>query len=163
MKNFALIGAAGYIAQRHTRAIKDTGNILVTALDKSDSVGIIDPYFPDSAFFTEFERFDRHAEKLRPAKDGRAIDYVAICSPNYLHDAHIRFALRVGADAICEKQLVINPWNIEPLDEIEAETGQRICCILKYRLPPSIIALKQHVEQEEGVTRHVVDFPAITP
>ena len=161
MKNFALIGAAGYIAPRHMRAIKDTGNNLVAGLDKSDSVGVIDSYFPESAFFTEFERFDRHVEKLRREKRG-PIDYVSICSPNYLHDSHIRFALRVGADAIFEKPLVINPWNIEPLADLETETGKRICCILQLRLHPSIIALKERIEQEEGITKHDVDLTYIT-
>ena len=118
MKNFALIGAAGYIAPRHLKAIKDNGHRLVAALDPSDSVGIIDSYFPDADFFTEFERFDRHIEKLRREKSDRRVDYVSIASPNYLHDAHIRFALRVGADAICEKPLVLNPWNIDALREL---------------------------------------------
>src|SRR3989344_6857949 len=110
-KNFAIIGCGGYIAPRHLQAIKDTGNVVVAAMDKSDSVGILDKYFPDVHFFTEFERFDRHAEMLR--RNGKGIEVVSICSPNYLHDAHIRFAFRIGADAICEKLLAINPWNLE--------------------------------------------------
>ena len=124
MKRFALTGAAGYIAPRHMRAIKDTGNELVAALDKNDSVGIIDSYFPDSRFFTEFERFDRHIEKLKRSE--QPIDYLSICSPNYLHDAHCRMGLRSGADVICEKPLVLNPWNIDALQEIEEETGGKI-------------------------------------
>ena len=146
MKNFALIGAAGYIAPRHMRAIKDTGNNLVAALDKCDSVGIIDSYFPEADFFVEFERFDRHVDKLR--RKGEQIDYVSICTPNYLHDAHIRWALRSGADVICEKPLVLNPWNIDALVEIEKETGKKVNTILQLRLHPSIIALKEKVEKE---------------
>lgn len=143
-KNFALIGAAGYIAPRHMKAIKDTGNHLVAAMDKNDSVGIMDSYFPDAAFFTEFERFDRHLEKLKRGND--QIDYVSICSPNYLHDAHIRFGLRYGADVICEKPIVLNPWNVDALQEIEKETGKRIFNILQLRLHDSIIALKHKVD-----------------
>ncbi|NDY74121.1 oxidoreductase [Desulfobacter hydrogenophilus] len=146
-KNFALIGAAGYVAPRHMRAIADTGNRLVAALDPNDSVGIIDSYFPEAAFFTEFERFDRHVEKLRRKGDG-AIDYVSICSPNYLHDAHMRFALRIGADAICEKPLVLNPWNLDALAELQADNGARVWNILQLRLHPSIIALKEKVAAE---------------
>ena len=145
MKRFALTGAAGYVAPRHMRAIKDTGNDLVAALDKNDSVGIMDSYFPDSRFFTEFERFDRHIEKLRRSE--QPIDYLSICSPNYLHDAHCRMGLRSGADVICEKPLVLNPWNIDALQEIEEETGGKIYNILQLRLHPSIIALKNKVEQ----------------
>lgn len=143
MKTFALIGVAGFIAPRHLKAIKDTGNKLVAALDKSDTVGIIDSYFPDADFFTEFERFDRHLEKLRRA--GKKIDYVSICSPNYLHDSHIRFALRHRADAICEKPLVLNPWNIDALTELERETGQKVYTILQLRLHPSIISMRNKV------------------
>lgn len=143
-KNFALIGAAGYIAPRHMKAIKDTGNQLVAAYDPSDSVGIIDSYFPDTSFFIEFERFDRHIDKLR--RSGNAINYVSICSPNYLHDAHIRFGLRSGADVICEKPIVLNPWNIDALQEIERETGRKIYTILQLRLHDSIKALKSKVD-----------------
>jgi UDP-N-acetyl-2-amino-2-deoxyglucuronate dehydrogenase len=143
MKNFALIGAAGYVAPRHMKAIKETGNNLVAALDPFDSVGIIDSYFPNADFFTEFERFDRHIEKLR--RSGEKIDYVSVCSPNYLHDAHIRFGLRVGADVICEKPIVLNPWNLEALQEIEQETGNAVKCILQLRLHPSVIALREKV------------------
>lgn len=144
-KNFALIGVAGYIAPRHLRAIKDTGNTLLASLDPNDSVGLIDSYFPDSPFFVEFERFDRHIDKQR--RNGIALDYTSICSPNYLHDSHIRFALRSGSHAICEKPLVLNPWNVDALCEIEKEYGKRIYNILQLRLHPSIIALKQKIDQ----------------
>ena len=162
MKNFALIGVAGFVAPRHLRAIKETGNNLVAALDKSDSVGVVDSYFPDAAFFTEFERFDRYADKLQRATD-RRLDYVTVCSPNYLHDAHVRFALRSGADAICEKPLVINPWNVEPLMALERETGRRICNVLQLRLHPSIVALKERVEREERDAKYDIDLAYITP
>ena len=148
MKNFALIGAGGYIAPRHMKAIKDTGNNMVAAVDKSDSVGVMDSYFPQANFFTEFERFDRHVEKLRRENAGREVSYVSICSPNYLHDAHIRFALRAHADAICEKPLVLNPWNIDALQEIEQESGQKVNTILQLRLHPSIVKLKADVEKQ---------------
>lgn len=144
MKTFALIGAAGYIAPRHMEAIKATGNTLVAAYDKHDSVGILDRYFPDTAFFTEFERFDRHLEKLR--QNGEQVDFVSICSPNYLHDAHIRFALRIGANAICEKPMVLNPWNVKALASIEKESAGRIFNILQLRLHPSVMALKEKVQ-----------------
>ncbi len=144
MVNFALIGAAGYVAPRHLQAIKDTGNNLVAALDKFDSVGIMDSYFPKADFFTEFERFDRHLDKLK--RLGQQIDYVSICSPNYLHDSHIRFALRQHADAICEKPLVLNPWNVDALEEIEKETGKKVFTILQLRLHPNIIQLKKEIE-----------------
>lgn len=160
-KNFALIGAAGFIAPRHMQAIRDTGNNLVAALDKSDSVGIIDSYFPDSAFFTEFERFDRHVEKLR-RENGDHVAYVSICSPNYLHDAHIRFALRVGADAICEKPLVVNPWNMNPLIDLEREFGRRICVILQLRLHPAIIALREQIDAERRDSKYDIDLTYIT-
>ena len=148
MKNFALIGVGGYIAPRHMKAIKETGNNLVAAVDKSDSVGIMDSFFPQANFFTEFERFDRHVEKLRREDAGKEVSYVSICSPNYLHDAHIRFALRTHADAICEKPLVLNPWNIDALQEIEQESGQRVNTILQLRLHPSIVDLKEQVEKQ---------------
>ena len=134
MKNFALTGAAGYIAPRHLKAIQETDSQLVAALDKHDSVGILDSYFPDCAFFTEYERFDRHLEKLRRENEGKEIHYLSICSPNYLHDAHIRTALRVGADALCEKPMVLNPWNVAALQELEADTGQRVWTILQLRV-----------------------------
>ena len=145
MKNFALIGAAGYIAVRHMQAIKETQNNLIAALDKFDSVGIIDSYFPEADFFTEFERFDRHIDKLRH-NENKQIDYVSICTPNYLHDSHIRFALKQQAEAICEKPLVLNPWNVDALQEVEKETGKKINNILQLRLHPSIIKLKKEVE-----------------
>lgn len=159
-KTFALIGVCGYIAPRHLRAIKDTGNILAAALDRSDSAGVLDSYFPDARFFTEFERFDRHLEKLR--RKGDLVDYVTICSPNYLHDAHVRFALRIGADAICEKPLVINPWNAAALGEIEAETGRRINTIMQLRLHPAIQALKQEVDRSGSGKIYDVDLTYIT-
>lgn len=140
---FALIGAAGYVAPRHLRAIRANGGTLVAALDPHDSVGILDSYFPEAAFFTEFERFDRHLEKLKRA--GRAVDYLVVCSPNYLHDAHCRFGLRYGAEVICEKPLVLNPWNVDALAEMEAETGGRVNTILQLRLHPSVIALRDKV------------------
>ena len=147
MKNFALIGAAGYIAPRHMQAIRDTENRLIAAVDRCDSVGIIDSYFPEASFFTEFERFDRHVDKLR-LKNETPIDFVAITTPNYLHDAHMRWALRSGADAICEKPLVLNPWNIDALEEVEKRTGKKIYNILQLRLHPSIVALKEKVTKE---------------
>jgi len=143
MKEFALIGAAGYIAPRHLKAIKNTGNNLVAAYDPFDSVGIIDSYFPEADFFVEFERFDRHIDKLR--RKGKRIDFVSVCSPNYLHDSHIRFGLRSQADVICEKPIVLNPWNIDALEEIEKESGKHIYSILQLRLHPSIIALREKV------------------
>jgi len=146
MKNFALIGAAGYIAPRHMKAIKETGNNLVAALDKNDSVGIIDSFFPKADFFTEFERFDRHIDLLK--RQGHRIDYVSIASPNYLHDSHIRFALRSRAHAICEKPLVLTPKNVDGLEVVQNETGCTIFNILQLRLHPSIIALKKQIERE---------------
>ena len=161
MKNFALIGAAGYIAPRHLQAIRDIGNQLLAAYDPNDSVGILDSYFPDAAFFTEFERFDRHLEKLK--RRGQSIDYLSICSPNYLHDAHVRYGLRYGADVICEKPLVLNPWNLEGLREMEQETGQRIWTILQLRHHPHIIALKQQVEASDPARIFEVELTYITP
>jgi UDP-N-acetyl-2-amino-2-deoxyglucuronate dehydrogenase len=143
MKKFALIGAAGYIAPRHMKAIKDTGHDLVAAFDPYDGVGIMDSNFPDADFFTEFERFDRHIDKLR--RNGTPVDYISICSPNYLHDAHIRFGLKSGCDVICEKPLVLNPWNVDALQEIERETGKKVYTILQLRLHPGIIALREKV------------------
>jgi UDP-N-acetyl-2-amino-2-deoxyglucuronate dehydrogenase len=146
MVDFALIGAAGFVAPKHLKAIKETGNRLVTALDPHDSVGILDSYFPDVHFFTETERFDRHLEKIRRA--GNGVQYVSVCSPNYLHDAHIRLALRSRAHAICEKPLVINPWNLDQLAELEAEHGCRVFTMLQLRAHPALIALKKTIEQE---------------
>ncbi|SRR5690606_37620378 len=160
MKNFALIGVAGYIAPRHLQAIKETGNNLIAALDKSDTVGVIDSYFPESDFFTEFERFDRHLDKLK--RKGTKIDYVSICTPNYLHDSHIRFALRHGADAICEKPLVLNPWNVDALAEIERETGKKIHTILQLRLHPSIIALREQVLAAPADKKYEINLNYIT-
>ena len=146
MKNFAMIGAAGYIAPRHMKAIKDTGNTLVAALDKNDSVGVIDSHFPEADFFVEYERFDRHIDLLK--RSGTELDYVSIASPNYLHDSHIRFALKHGASAICEKPLVLNPHNIDALKVVQEETGKQVYNILQLRLHPSIIALKEEVAAE---------------
>jgi UDP-N-acetyl-2-amino-2-deoxyglucuronate dehydrogenase len=160
MKNFALIGAAGYIAPRHMKAIKDTGNKLIAALDKNDSVGILDSYFPEADFFIEFERFDRHIEKLR--RKGINTDFVSVCSPNYLHDSHIRFGLRVGANVICEKPIVLNPWNIDALAEIEKETGNKIFTILQLRLHPAIIELKEKIAAEPKDKTHIVELDYIT-
>jgi UDP-N-acetyl-2-amino-2-deoxyglucuronate dehydrogenase len=159
--NFALIGAAGYIAPRHMRAVKDTGHTLVAALDRFDSVGIIDSFFPEAAFFTEPERFDRHMDKLR-RKGEQKIDYVSICSPNYLHDAHIRLALRNQANAICEKPLVLNPWNVDALAEIERESGKSIFNILQLRLHPSIIKLKEQVDKGPASKVYDLDLTYIT-
>ena len=160
MKNFALIGAGGYIAPRHMRAIKDTGNRLIAALDKHDSVGILDSYFPEADFFTEFERFDRHIEKQK--RNGTKTDYVSVCSPNYLHDSHIRFGLRIGADVICEKPVVLNPWNIDALMEIEKETGNRIYTVLQLRLHPAIVALKEKIDALPPDKKYQIDLNYIT-
>jgi UDP-N-acetyl-2-amino-2-deoxyglucuronate dehydrogenase len=162
MHNFALIGAAGYIAPRHMQAIKATGHRLVSAYDPNDSVGIIDSYFPEADFFTEFERFDRHVDKLRRAGDQRRIDFVSICSPNYLHDSHMRFALRSDSDAICEKPLVLNPWNIDGLVEIQNDTGRRVHTILQLRVHPAIRALRERVLTGARSTKHEVDLTYIT-
>ena len=161
MKTFALIGAAGYVAPRHMRAIKETDNLLVAAYDPNDSVGIIDSYFPEANFFVEFERFDRHIDKLR--RNGESIDYVSICSPNYLHDAHIRWALRSGADAICEKPLVLNPWNLDALEEIEEETNKRVFNILQLRVHPSLVNLKNKIDSiVDKKEKHKIDLTYIT-
>jgi UDP-N-acetyl-2-amino-2-deoxyglucuronate dehydrogenase len=160
LKNFVLIGAAGYIAPRHMQAIKETGNRLVAAMDKHDSVGILDSYFPEADFFTEFERFDRHCEKLK--RNGTPIDYVVVCSPNYLHDAHIRFGLRIGADVICEKPVVLNPWNVDALMEMEKETGKKVYPILQLRHHPAIIALKDKVQNSPAEKKYSIDLKYIT-
>jgi UDP-N-acetyl-2-amino-2-deoxyglucuronate dehydrogenase len=160
MKNFALIGVGGYVAPRHMKAIKDTGNTLVAALDKHDSVGILDSYFPEADFFIEFERFDRHLEKMK--RQGKQIDYVSVCSPNYLHDAHIRFGLRIGADVICEKPLVLNPWNIDALAEMEQETGKKVFTILQLRLHPAVISLREKVLSGPPDKKYDVDLKYIT-
>lgn len=161
MKNFALIGAAGYIAPRHLKAIKETGNSLLAAFDVFDSVGVMDSYFPKADFFVEYERFDRHIEKLR-YENGVQIDYTSICTPNYLHDAHIRMALRAGSNAICEKPLVLNPWNIDFLKKIEENTGNRIWNILQLRVHPSIIALKKKIESGPADKVYDIDLTYLT-
>ena len=161
MKKFALIGASGYIAPRHMKAIKETGNELIAALDPFDSVGIIDSYFPDADFFIEPERFDRHLDKLRKSGE-RKVDFVSICSPNYLHDAHVRLALRNGAHAICEKPLLLNPWNLQGLEDIEKETGGKIFNILQLRHHPSIIELKNKFDAENSNKVHDIELTYIT-
>lgn len=160
MKNFALIGAAGYIAPRHMRAIKDTGNRLVAAYDKCDSVGILDSFFPAAAFFTEQELFDRHCTKL--CRSGQQINFVSVCTPNYLHDAHMRYGLRLGADVICEKPLVLNPWNLDALHTIEQETGHRIYTILQLRLHQAIMDLKHKIDNGPQDKMYDVDLTYIT-
>lgn len=160
MKNFAIIGAAGYVAPRHMQAIKETGNTLIAALDKHDSVGVLDSYFPEADFFTEFERFDRHLEKQK--RIGNKTNFVSVCSPNYLHDAHIRFGLRIGADVICEKPVVLNPWNIDALIEMERETGNSVFTVLQLRLHPSIIALKEKIAAAPPEKKYKVDLQYIT-
>ena len=160
MKNFAIIGVGGYIAPRHLKAIKDTGNNLLSAYDKSDSVGIMDSYFPKAAFFTEQELFDRHNTKL--LEKGVNIDYVTVCTPNYLHDAHTRYGLRLGADVICEKPVVLNPWNIDALMNIEKETGHKAFTILQLRLHESIVALKNKIAEGPADKIYDVDLTYIT-
>lgn len=161
-RRFALLGAGGYIAPRHLRAIHATGNDLVAAVDPKDSVGILDRFFPHTRFFTEVERFDRFMEKVRRQDRDSAIEYVGVCSPNYLHDAHTRLALRVGAHAICEKPLVISPWNLDALQEIEAETNRRVYTVLQLRLHPSIVELKQRLERDCSGDRKEVCLTYIT-
>lgn len=162
LKNFALIGGAGYIAPRHFKAIKETGNRLVAVSDPHDSMGILDSFFDDVDYFREFERFDRHIEKLRRQGEEKRVHYVSICSPNYLHDAHIRFALRVKADAICEKPLVLNPWNLDALLDLEQETGKKVYAILQLRLHPSLQALKQRLEQGKASSLKEIVLTYIT-
>lgn len=161
-KNFAMTGVAGFVAPRHLEAIKATRNRLVAAVDPHDAVGVLDRYSFDVRFFTEFERFDRHLEKLRRGGQEGRVDYVSVCSPNYLHDAHIRHALRAGADVICEKPLVINPWNLESLQELEAETGRRISTVLQLRLHPQLVALKAQIDAEAASVRHEVCLTYVT-
>jgi UDP-N-acetyl-2-amino-2-deoxyglucuronate dehydrogenase len=161
MKNFAMTGVAGYIAPRHLKAIQDTGNRLVAAADPSDSVGVLDRHSFDVRFFTEIERFDRHLEKLRRGPEADRVDYVSICSPNYLHDAHIRLALRVGAHAICEKPIVISPWNLDALEELEHEAGRTVNTVLQLRVHPSLVALKQRLSASRG-RQHDVCLTYIT-
>ena len=159
-KNFAVIGVGGYIAPRHLRAIRDTGNRLIAAVDPKDSVGLLDQYSFDVKFFTEIERFDRHLEKLRRGAEENRVHYVTVCSPNYLHDAHIRLALRAGADAICEKPLVINPWNLDALEDLETETKHRVHTILQLRVHPALIALRESLQNSGGM--HDVELTYIT-
>ena len=154
-KNFAITGVAGYVAPRHLKAIKETGNRLVAAADPHDAVGILDRFAFDVRYFNEIERFDRHLEKLRRGPAEQRVDFVSICSPNHLHDAHIRLALRVGADVICEKPLVINPWNLDPLQEIEKETGRRVRTVLQLRVHPELIKLREQLMLERGKRRQV--------
>lgn len=160
MKNFAIIGVGGYIAPRHLKAIKDTGNVMVSAYDPKDSVGIMDSYFPNAAFFTEFELFDRHNTRL--IEKGTNIDYVTICTPNYLHDAHTRYGLRMGADVICEKPMVLNPWNIDALEKVEQTTGRKAYTILQLRLHDSIAALKKKIDEGPKDKIYDVDLTYIT-
>ena len=161
MKNFALIGVGGYIAPRHLKAIKDTGNNLLAAYDKSDSVGVIDSYFPQTAFFTEQELFDRHNTKM--IASGTRLDYVSVCTPNYLHDAHIRYGLRLGADVICEKPVVLNPWNIDALEQVEQVEGHKAYTILQLRLHEAIVALKKKIENGPKDKIYDIDLTYITP
>jgi len=161
MKRFAIIGVGGFIAPKHLKAIKETGNELVAALDPKDSVGILDSYSFNVNFFTEFERFDRYAEKIR--REGKGFDFVTICSPNYLHDAHINFALRIGADVICEKPLVLNPWNLDAIEEMEKETGKNVYTVLQLRFHPEIKKLEERIRTETNNKIHEVELSYITP
>jgi len=160
MKNFVLIGAAGYIAPRHMKAIKETGNNLIAAYDPYDGIGIMDSYFPQASFFTEFERFDRHIEKLK--RGGTKVDYVTICSPNYIHDSHIRYGLRIGADVICEKPLVLNPWNVDALVELEEEYPNKVNTILQLRHHEAILALKDKIDNGSKEKIYDIDLTYIT-
>ena len=160
MKNFVLIGAAGYIGPRHMKAIKETGNNLIAAYDPYDGIGIMDNYFPDASFFTEFERFDRHLEKLK--RGGTELDYVSICSPNYLHDSHIRYGLRIGADVICEKPIVLNPWNVDALSELESEYPNKVNTILQLRHHESILKLKDRIDKGPKNKTYKIDLKYIT-
>ncbi|HET55721.1 MAG TPA: Gfo/Idh/MocA family oxidoreductase [Ignavibacteria bacterium] len=162
MKNFALTGIAGYIAPRHLKAIKETGNNLIAAVDPHDSVGILDQYFPETSFFTEFERFDRHLEKLRREETENKLDYLSICSPNHLHDAHIRLGLRLGADVICEKPLVLNPWNLDILESLQEEFKQKIYTVLQLRVHPALIELKNKIDNEKSNSKKEVVLTYIT-
>jgi len=162
MKNFALTGIAGYIAPRHLKAIKETGNNLIAAVDPHDSVGILDQYFPETSFFTEFERFDRHLEKLRREEPENKLDYLSICSPNHLHDAHIRLGLRLGADVICEKPLVLNPWNLDILESLQEEFKQKIYTVLQLRVHPALIELKNKIDNEKSNSKKEVVLTYIT-
>ena len=161
-KNFAIIGVGGYIAPRHLRAIRDTGNNLIVAVDPKDSVGILDQFGYGVSFFTEIERFDRHLEKLRRGPEENRVHYISVCSPNYLHDAHCRLAMRVNADVICEKPLVINPWNLDQLEEIEAETGRKVNTILQLRVHPELLKLRQALQEDTSGKQHDVMLTYIT-
>ncbi len=161
-RNFAITGVGGYIAPRHLRAIRDTGNRLIAAVDTKDSVGLLDQYAFDVRFFTEVERFDRHLEKLKRSAEDERIHYLTVCSPNYLHDAHCRLGLRVGADVICEKPLVINPWNLDPLKELEAETGRRVYTVLQLRVHPKLIELRERLLRERPGRPHEVELTYVT-
>lgn len=161
-KNFALTGIAGYIAPRHLKAIKETGNNLIAAIDPHDSVGILDQYFPETSFFTEFERFDRHLEKLRREEPENKLDYLSICSPNHLHDAHIRLGLRLGADVICEKPLVLNPWNLDILENLQDEFKQKIYTVLQLRVHPALIKLKNKIDADKSDKKKEVILTYIT-
>ncbi len=163
MANFAITGVAGYVAPRHLEAITANGHRVVAALDPHDSVGILDRYCPEARFFPEPERFDRHLEKLRRAGDDKRVRWMSICSPNYLHDAHIRMAFRIGADVICEKPVVLNPWNLDALAELEAETGCRVWTVLQLRLHPAIAALKKRIDEDEPGKKYEMELTYITP
>ena len=160
MKKFGIIGVAGYIALKHVKSIKKTGNTLLAAIDPHDNVGYLDSFFPDTAFFTKFERFDRYVDKLKTKN--KALDYISVCSPNYLHDTHIKSALRWGADAICEKPVVLNPWNINMLERVQKETGKSIWTILQLRLHPEIITLKERVENSKPDSTYDIDLNYIS-
>ena len=162
MKNFAVIGVAGYIAPRHLKAVQDTGNRVVAVTDPHDNVGILDRFFPDARYFREIERFDRYLEKLRRISDAERVHYVTICTPNYLHDAHVRLALRVHANPICEKPLVINPWNLDALAELEQETGSRIYNILQLRLHPSVQELKRKLDTQRKAGKVEIELSYVT-
>src|SRR5436309_12935922 len=162
VKNFAITGVAGFVAPRHLEAVRATGNRLVAAADPHDAVGVLDRYGFDVRFFTEIERFDRHLEKLRRGPEDKRVHYLSICTPNYLHDAHIRLALRVGADALCEKPLVINPWNLDALQELERETGRRVNTVLQLRLHPQLMALRQQIAAAPSANPYDVCLTYIT-
>ena len=157
-----MTGVAGYVAPRHLKAIHDTGNRLVAAVDPHDSVGILDRWFADVAYFTEFERFDRHLELLRRRGGDGRVEWLTVCAPNHLHDAHVRLALRVGANALCEKPLVLNPWNLDALAELEAESSNRVFTVLQLRVHPALIALKQKLEAEPESGPHDVRLTYVT-
>lgn len=162
MKLFGITGVAGYIAPRHLQAIQDTGNQLIAALDPHDSVGILDRYSHDVAFFTEYERFDRHLERIKRDPNRNSLDYLTVCSPNYLHDAHIRLALRVGANAICEKPLVANPWQLDALQELEEESEGKVYGILQLRVHPAIIALREKIMNAPKDAKFDINLTYIT-